>query len=543
MTSTPRAALLSASPVGGAAARLAGSTTLALSLAILAGAWLRIHGIGADPLWVDEASSVAFARQPLPELWGAAARLETNPPLYYSFLHAWIRLFGDSEAAVRSLSAVCSILMIPAIYWLGRTLGGVAVGLVAAWILATAPIQVEYAQEARGYALLGLAAVVALAGLARLLTDPPAARLGLGSSLRRRRGLAAKTAAAADVAWLAYAAGTATCLYVHNTAAFLPLIANLVVLAWWLTVGGRDRVFLVSWLAANAVPFLLWCWWLPIAIEQTLGALGAFWIPELTLRRGLETFYVIYGQRFAVDLVPALLPAAHLLNLLLPLLGAYGAWRWRRDPLRLGLVLAFLAGPPLLIALVSLWTPIWITRLHLWPAVLAYVLAAVGLLAVRGPALRAALLTVLLLVQMAGVAVSHSRPAKEPWDIVAGHLGEQAMPGDALLFLRYGNVLAAFDYYRTDEIDGLPRYAFMERPVPPRVDRPGRPVTFERLTDLVAAEGRLWVVGRHCDRKEPCQAALERLGTVATVERTLSAGPLTVLRVEARGAGIGAGAP
>ena len=48
------------------------------------------------------------------------SRQEFTPPLYYAALNVWIGWFGTSELAVRSLSALCSLLLPIPIYLLGR---------------------------------------------------------------------------------------------------------------------------------------------------------------------------------------------------------------------------------------------------------------------------------------------------------------------------------------------------------------------------------------------------------------------------------------
>ena len=55
-------------------------------------------------LWLDEALTVDIARLPLHEIPNALKH-DGAPPLYYYLLHFWIVLFGQSNDAVRSLSA------------------------------------------------------------------------------------------------------------------------------------------------------------------------------------------------------------------------------------------------------------------------------------------------------------------------------------------------------------------------------------------------------------------------------------------------------
>ena len=63
-------------------------------------------GIGAQPFWVDEATSLRFARTSARPSSGAGASIVDpgNPPLYYSLLHGWLRVRrqrGDASSPVR----------------------------------------------------------------------------------------------------------------------------------------------------------------------------------------------------------------------------------------------------------------------------------------------------------------------------------------------------------------------------------------------------------------------------------------------------------
>ncbi len=53
---------------------------------------------------------------------------DIHPPLYYWLLAGWVRLFGSSEVAVRSLSALLGVVLVALTYVLGRLLAGRWVG-------------------------------------------------------------------------------------------------------------------------------------------------------------------------------------------------------------------------------------------------------------------------------------------------------------------------------------------------------------------------------------------------------------------------------
>lgn len=240
---------------------------LLAAIVVLAGG-LRFAAIGRSPLWFDEICSDLRARGRLSEAFGESScdrlvrapsaleappgrlrdvvleRAEPGPGLYFLLLRAW-RSFGASPAALRSLSALASLLTILVGASLASRTGGPRAGVFAAGLLAVAPLEVYYAQEARPYALAGFLSLLATAALARL-----AARSG-------RR------------AWAVYVAALFLALAAHLTA--LAVVAAHA--AWWLA-GGR-RV-LPRWpfaLAAVALLFAPFAW-LAVAQVSHLGAYG-----------------------------------------------------------------------------------------------------------------------------------------------------------------------------------------------------------------------------------------------------------------------------
>ncbi len=127
------------------------------------------------PLWLDEALSVNIARLPLGDI-PAALRLDGHPPLYYVLLHGWMEVFGESDAAVRAMSAVFSLLTVPLAWWALRPRGE-RVAWVAAGLLAASPFAIRYATEARMYALVMFLVVLGWAAVERSIERPSPLRL------------------------------------------------------------------------------------------------------------------------------------------------------------------------------------------------------------------------------------------------------------------------------------------------------------------------------------------------------------------------------
>jgi mannosyltransferase len=125
----------------------------------------------SSSLWLDEALTVNIARLPVHEIFSALKR-DGAPPAYYLLLHFWMRLFGDSDAATRSLSGVLSVVTLPVAWAAARRVAG----RVAAWtvvvLLASAPFAVYYATEARMYSLVILLTACGVLALQRVLQAP-----------------------------------------------------------------------------------------------------------------------------------------------------------------------------------------------------------------------------------------------------------------------------------------------------------------------------------------------------------------------------------
>lgn len=109
-------------------------------------------------IWFDEGYSILLAKQSVGELLSLTA-VDAHPPFYYLLLKAWGELFGFTEVALRSLSAVMLGGAVTTMLLLVRRLFGVRVALVTLPILVLAPFALRYGYEARMYALASLIGV------------------------------------------------------------------------------------------------------------------------------------------------------------------------------------------------------------------------------------------------------------------------------------------------------------------------------------------------------------------------------------------------
>lgn len=84
----------------------------------------------------------------------ALASRPEHPPLYYLIGRVWSGMFNDPVVALRSLSALFGLFLLPAVYWFARELfDDNWVSWTAVAVVSVSPLHLLYAQEARQYAL------------------------------------------------------------------------------------------------------------------------------------------------------------------------------------------------------------------------------------------------------------------------------------------------------------------------------------------------------------------------------------------------------
>jgi uncharacterized membrane protein len=117
-------------------------------------AFLRLFCLGCESLWLDEAFSAAWSRPEPISIIESTALTENKPPLYYVLLHYWMIPFGQSDTAIRALSACLGIASVYLLYRIGQELFNRRVGILASFLMAINAFAVNYSQEARQYSLL-----------------------------------------------------------------------------------------------------------------------------------------------------------------------------------------------------------------------------------------------------------------------------------------------------------------------------------------------------------------------------------------------------
>lgn len=125
---------------------------------LAAGLILRLISLNQS-LWLDEAINVNVAQNlDFISLITKYSLGDFHPPLYHLILKTWIGFFGSSEIIVRIPSVMLGVGTIYTTYLIAKNLFEKKTALIAATLIATAPLHIYYSQEARMYMLAAFSA-------------------------------------------------------------------------------------------------------------------------------------------------------------------------------------------------------------------------------------------------------------------------------------------------------------------------------------------------------------------------------------------------
>jgi 4-amino-4-deoxy-L-arabinose transferase-like glycosyltransferase len=446
-------------------------------------AWaLYLYGLDSKSLWFDELGTLTNAS------WqGSWADTIQNPstiptlpkpPLFFLVTRVFLAL-GDLVFALRLPSVLFAALTIPLIYALGTALFGRLVGLLASFLLAIAPLQVRYAQEARMYAMLTFFCVLSLYLFWRAITT------GEGRW------------------WLGFVVVAALGLYIHQFALLTWAVMGLFVL-WVLIHPAARRRFPIrirtAVLAAAAlvlallpmIPLLL----RGLASDDGLGAGAA---PDWNLPSLLSAVRLFSGGTdlgVAVYLLLLALAVAVLVAKKREILALSLAWIVL--PVILVLILPFghavliryyLFALPVYLLLVAYGLGVAIQRSGSWlrrlrfPSRFCPVVSGIGI---------AALLDVLVTISLLSITAYYGE-TKQDWRDATRLLQTVAQPGDTI----YVNQ----DYNRTGILFYARKNSQAANPLTPASVQllPADPVAAFPL----ASEHNYWLIVTYRDRFQP----------------------------------------
>ncbi|MEV6601531.1 glycosyltransferase family 39 protein [Actinoplanes sp. NPDC051346] len=432
---------------------------------------------GRPALSWDEASTADIVRRSPGQIWDLIHHVDAVVGPYYFFLHAWSRLAGTSETALRLPSIVAMAVAVGLAGELGRRLFTPLVGLLAGLFLCLVPDNSRFAAEARPYAFTCMFSVLALLLLLGALERP------------RPRG------------WIAY--GIAVVLLgASHLIALTTLAAHAAVVASHRRRGDSPRA-VSAWAATLAVCAVVL---LPVAwLGVRHRAEQLTWVDPLTP----DTFL-----RAPSEIVGAANPAWLLIGLAV-------LARWRpAEPVRHLTVLAL--APPVAIAAVSLWIPLWVARYLMVVLAPVAILAAVAVVGSAGRAARAgrrgAVARVVAIVVLLAVTAypAHARVRgsagkKGPdYRSVAAIVTRHQSPGDVIVYEAQSRAMRAGVEYYLRRQPSRPGDVLLSRSAAEAGQL--RADEYQDAATHVAGQDRVWlVVGGHPGDPTTGQPALRNL--------------------------------
>lgn len=123
-------------------------------------------------LWFDELFAVYISKGALFNIIYYLPSYEVHAPLYFCFLHFWIKFFGLHEISLKLSSVMFGVLNVVAVYFLGKELESKKLGLLTAFFVCFNSFLIYYSQEVKFYSLVPLLATLSVLFLVKILKNP-----------------------------------------------------------------------------------------------------------------------------------------------------------------------------------------------------------------------------------------------------------------------------------------------------------------------------------------------------------------------------------
>ncbi|WP_232475960.1 glycosyltransferase family 39 protein [Flavisphingomonas formosensis] len=385
----------------------------AIALLFLAAGLFRLLGTLHKPYWLDEAYSAYAADHGWAFLWSVVPRYETHPPFYYSLLHAWNLVWGNSLLASRAMSAFCGLMTLPALACAARELvrylnvdrqRGWRIVTVALLIAALSPPLIAMSREVRPYPVMILVYAISIWGLIRLAREA-------------RDGGPLRTSSLT-----LFFGGEALMLWLHNLGPLYGFSLSLALLVQLLgqPIGRRD------WLRTIAAQIVTGLVYLPgflILVDQAPTWIHSTWLRLEPSALPWQICYLYHagspiGALFAIGL------------------GLGGCVALARAPsgvrLAAGLLIAALLPTILSLAITLTVSPVFIVRTMTPAAVPAILIFAAGFAIRRWFWTAAALVAAMAMQQLIYDVDQLRRPPDQNWYGTIRWLQPQWHAGDEL---------------------------------------------------------------------------------------------------------------
>jgi len=437
-------------------------TRIILFFVITFGSILRIYELGRESLHIDEAATAIGSSLPsIPALIQYWFSVGHQSP-YFLMMHYWIKLFGQSEFALRLPSAVFGVMSIYIMFLLARRLfNNEKTALLSSYLLAVSTINIYYSQCARPYSIVVFLVLMSFLFLLRALE-------------KNTKPL-----------WATYICFTLFSLLI-NTSTLPILICHLlfIVLFWtrYRSYIKPGRIALVFGLILLAyLPFLVMLF-LPSIENNNVGPLG--WITQPSFNTIIHVFNELGGKihkeaGYGINsYLPIATNAFGIILFLLCLIAMHNLIKKNKNK-TLALLTLWLAIPIVLPFIFShLVAPVFgPVRYVLYVSCAYYLLIGKGVMSLKKN-LRLLLLTFIVLMGLVSLQEYYRVEKRTNWKNIANYI-EQNIKDDEKTFLEisYPVQISFIEhemlyYYKAPSITGI------------RLDKSSKGMSNKKIHDL-----------------------------------------------------------
>lgn len=435
------------------------------------------YNITKASIWHDEGYTMMLAPMGPLEILERTAR-DVHPPLYYLVLHYWLGLFGTSELAARSFSALCLLAAVPLVYLLMKRLYSERAAAVAAILVAFSPFLIRYGQEARMYGMVAFVLLLATYSLVRALQG-------------KNRWW-----------WLLYALAIAAGLYTHYYTIFL-IAAHWVYVAYLTRTPAGTGLKNPWWWGSNVLAASIFALWLPSAIAQFTRVQGGFWIPKPTASTLPDTILQFLSFSSA-----SWAPTWVKIALALLILGSTVALWVTAKQYRASTVLiaSYAMLAPVTVFILSFGRPIYVDRYFVFAAIgFSCLLAAIivhGWPLAKHTQVQKLKIAALLVISLAGIYNVYAQATHQMREVGA-MVRANYQPGDEIVsgelytffdFDYYNTTGAATRLYAKNGVNGYGESSLI-------YDRESE-IIVRDLNTIRPVSGYVWMVGKSGEGKE-----------------------------------------
>ena len=407
---------------------------LLLYTTIITGVILRIYNLTAVSLWHDEAFSALLIKYNFQEMIDRII-LDVHPPFYYIVLRFWDVFFGNSLFSIRMFSVLFSVLIILATYLFVKTaFKNNKLALFSSAIVAISPFQIQYAQEARMYALGAFLIIISSYFLLQALNKKNTPWIW----------------------WLLYAMSISAALYTHYYVVFSIFAQALFVFYYFFK---KLKFSPMRWLknknfqlcfASYVLIAISYLPWLKIFLAQLSQVQENYWIPKMDFWSVPCTFYKLttgsginpQDDKFILIILVIIIISA-----------IFYALKKIKTPEK-WLVFFMLAVPFAGAIALSLKTSIYLDRYFIFVSAFFIILICGAILKIKNPLIKNFLIFLTILISVYSFAHSSKELEIEKKPGMAGaaaYINQAAKPNDKI-YVGSSFVYFTFRYYNETQV-------------------------------------------------------------------------------------------